>query len=64
MTEQEFIKSLSTDKVFIDIDRYEDLIATETILNRIASVVEKSESKFGLTREESEIIEVLLGVKK
>jgi hypothetical protein len=64
MTEQEFINSLSTDKVLIDLDRYEDLIVTEVILSRIKSIIEKSEEKYGLSSEETKLIKILLGVEK
>ena len=64
MTEQEFIKSLSADKVLIDLDTYEDLIAASTKLDTIFKIVTRNKNDFGLTREETELIKLLLGAEK
>jgi hypothetical protein len=64
MNEQDFLKSISTDKVLIDLERYEDLIVTETILSQIKSIVEKNKEYYGLSDKETQFIKLLLGVEK
>lgn len=63
MTEKEFTASLEK-SVVISLDTYEEYVEQAVILDRITRVIRNSKGSYGLSKEATDTIELLLCIER
>ncbi len=63
MTEAEYKKSLEN-SVVISLETYNELMEKAVIVDRLKRVISNSKSTYGLSKEATDTVELLLGIER
>ncbi len=63
MTKQEFLNSISTECVVVDIEKYEKMVSDITILTLVRQLIESDKCAFGLSSETAKALKTILRIK-